>query len=56
MSCILVQTDVNLRCGLSALTPGLVVLNQGCSWKLDAFQAWRGKGGAGFANLSVLNI
>lgn len=36
--------------------PSFVLLNQGCSWQLDGFQAWRGKGGAGGANRSVLNI
>ena len=36
--------------------PSLVLLNQGCSWQLDGFQAWRGKGGAGGASCPVLNI
>lgn len=41
---------------LYPIHPSLVLLNQGCYWQLEAFQAQRGKGGAGGAYCSVVNI
>lgn len=56
VSWVLMHSELKFFFGLCPIHSSLVLLNQGCNWQLEAFQAWRGKGGAGGANHSVLNI